>query len=325
MYELASRRALHDRARKQKKRRLVEFLVSIAFLALWWVTLAPQNIGGPLTYAVVSGTSMEPDFFSGDLIVAKVQSDYQIGDSVIYEIYGGFVVHQIISESSNGYRTQGVNNNAPDSWTVARDKVKGKLLASFPGVGQSLVNLINRPLVLGAVAAAIAGLLLLDFRPRKASARLKTLLAQAKLEPPPEKWAAGTWLSSMLFIMALGSLIATSIMLTNGVEFFPRVALTLAAAVAATVGFEVFGFWLSSGQSLDEPYRSIRLFGHRLYLLREEIDIPGKSELVDSAKHLHTMAEVANSTVVHIIRDDGHLNEFWLITDDLNYFWRVAT
>lgn len=325
MYELASRRALHDRARKQKRRRVVEFLVSIAFLAIWWVTLAPQNIGGPLTYAVVSGTSMEPDFFTGDLIVAKVQSDYQVGDSVIYEIYGGFIVHQIISESSKGYRTQGVNNNAPDSWTVSREKVKGKFLVSLPGVGQSLVYLVNRPLALGAVAAAIAGLLLIDFRPRKSSARLKALLTQAKLEPPPEKWAAGAWLSTMLLILALGSLVATSIMLTNGVEFFPRVALTLVGAILATVGFEVFGFWLNSGQSLSEPYRSIRLFGHRLYLLKQDIDIPGKSELVDSAKHLHQMAEIANSPVIHIIKDDGHVNEFWLITDDLNYFWRVSS
>lgn len=325
MYELASRRALHERARRQKRRRVVEFLVSIAVLALWWVTLAPQNIGGPLTYAVVSGTSMEPDFFSGDLIVAKAQSDYQVGDSVIYEIYGGYIVHQIISESSKGYRTQGVNNNTPDSWTVSREKVKGEYLVSIPGLGKSLVFLLNRPLALGALAAALAGLLLIDFRPHKTSVRLKSLLAKANLEPPPATWVAGTWLSSTLFILALGSLIATSIMLTNGVEFFPRVALTLVAAILATISFEVFGFWLTSGRSLSEPYRSIRLFGHRLYLLKQEIEIPGQSELVDSAKHLHHMAELANSPVIHIVKNDGHLNEFWLITDDLNYFWRVSS
>lgn len=324
MYALATRRALHDRARKQKRRHLADFLVTIVLIALWWATLAPHTIGGPLTYAVVSGTSMEPDFFSGDLIVARVQPDYEIGDSVIYEIYGGYIVHEIISESTEGFRTQGVNNETADSWLVPRENVLGEFIVSFPGLGKSLVFFRTHPLALGALVAAIAGLLMIDFRPRRISIRLKALLTQAKLEPPPEKWAAGAWLSSTLFMLALGSLIATSIMLTNGVNFYPRVALTLGAAIIATIGFELVGFWINSGQSLSEPYRSIRLFGHRLYLLKQEIDIPGESEMVDSAKHLHHMAEIANAPVIHILRENGQLHEFWLITDDLNYFWRVS-
>ena len=325
MYALASRRALHERARRQRRRHLLEFLTTIAVVATWWVTLAPMTIGGPLTYAVVSGSSMEPDFYSGDLIVAREQADYEIGDSVVYTIYGGYVVHQIISESSAGFTTQGVNNDTPDSWVVPQENVLGKQLIALPGLGQTLVFLRTHPLALGSAVAILAALLLIEFRPRRMSNRLAELLRQAKQEPPPQTWAAGKWLSSTLFMLAVGSLVATSIMLTNGVDFYPRVALTLIAAVLATIGFEVIGFWVNSGQALKEPYRSIKLFGERLYLLNEEADIPGESELVDSPTHLHHMAEVANAPIIHILRDNGRLHEFWLITDDLNYFWRVAS
>ena len=323
MYSLASRKTLHERARRQKRRHLAELLLTIGIVALWWVTLAPQTIGGPLTYAVVSGTSMEPDFYSGDLIVAKEQAEYEVGDSVVYTIYGGYIVHQIISESDEGFETQGVNNDTPDSWIVPRENVLGKFLIAVPSLGNSLVFLRTHPLALGGFVAALAALLLIEFRPRRLSKRLTSLLETAKLEQPPKTWAAGTWLSSTLFMLALGSLVATSIMLTNGVDFFPRVALTLVAAVIATIGFEVVGFWVNSGQNLEEPYRSIRTFGSRLYLVKQEVDIPGQSQLVDTSAHLHHMAEIANSPVIHIVRGNGHLHEFWLITDDLNYFWRV--
>lgn len=324
MYALATRKALHERSRKQKRRHLFELLATLSVVALWWVTLAPQTIGGPLTYAVVSGTSMEPDFYSGDLIVAKAQDDYQVGDSVVYTIYGGYIVHQIIAETEAGFETQGVNNDTPDSWIVPKENVLGKFLVAFPGLGQSLVFLRTHPLALGGAVAALAAILIIEFRPRRMSQRLTGLLKEAKLEPPPKRWSGGTWLSSTLFMLALGSLVATSIMLTNGVDFFPRVALTLIAAVVATIGFELVGFWLNSGQNLAEPYKSIQTFGHRLYLVKQEVDIPGQSELVDKAAHLQHMAEIANSPIIHIVRGDGHLHEFWLITDDLNYFWRVT-
>lgn len=324
MYKLATRHALHERARRRSRRHLIQFLTTLVLVFLWWITLAPQSIGGPLTYAVVSGSSMEPDFFDGDLIVAQTQSGYAVGDSVVYSIYGGYVVHQIIAESESGFKTQGVNNPTPDSWTVPPKNILGKQLVAFPGFGNTLVFLRTHPLALGALVALLAALLLVEIKPRRLSSRLESLVAQGVLELPPKKWTGGSWLVSTLFILATASLVATSIMLTNGVDFFPRVALTLAAAVVATIGFEVMAIWLASGNGFAEPYKSIRRFGKQLYLVDEAIDIPGDSQLLESSDQLHKLADAANSPILHIVRNGGRTHEFWLVTDDLNFFWRVS-
>ena len=324
MYKLASRHVLHERARRRSRRHLIQFFSTLVLVFVWWITLAPQSIGGPLTYAVVSGSSMEPDFFDGDRIVAQTQSGYAVGDSVVYSIYGGYVVHQIIAESESGFKTQGVNNPTPDSWIVPPKNILGKQLVAFPGFGKTLVFLRTHPLALGTIVALLAALLMVEVKPRKLSTRLELLVSQGALELPPKKWSGGSWLVSTMFVLATASLLATSIMLTNGVDFFPRVALTLAAAVVATVGFEVVAFWVSSGKGYAEPYRSIRRFGKQLYLVDEAIDIPGESQLLESAGQLHRLAEAASSPILHIVRNKARTHEFWLVTDDLNFFWRVS-
>ena len=60
----------------------------------------------------MSGT-IEPD----DLIITRKQSDYMVGDIVMYQTGGTPVTHRIISENEKGYRTKRVTQTMP---TMAR-------------------------------------------------------------------------------------------------------------------------------------------------------------------------------------------------------------
>ena len=57
----------------------------------------------------MSGT-IEPD----DFIITHKQSDYTVGDIVMYQTGGTPVTHRIISENEKGYRTKGDANNTDD-------------------------------------------------------------------------------------------------------------------------------------------------------------------------------------------------------------------
>lgn len=324
MYTLATRHQLHQRARHKARLRAIFAIVTLAVAFVWWLTIAPQAIGGPLTYAIVSGESMEPDLQDGDLFVARAQPDYAVGDSIVYTVYGGYVVHEILEQVALGYKTQGINNPYPDSWIVRNENVLGKQVAIVPGVGTTLVFLRANPLALGFAAATLAALLLLEVKPRKKSKRLSDLLIEAKREIPDRSWPVTTWLADGLLLLIATSFIATSLLLVRGVDFYPRVALSLLATVLVTVGFEILSSWINNGKSLNEPYRSIKTFGSRLFLVDSSVEIEGESQLVSSSKKLLALSEAARSPLIHLARNNGKLHEFWLVTDDINYFWRVA-
>lgn len=324
MYTLVSRHTLHKRARQRSRLRILSVAALLAVTAGWWLTLAPSAIGGPLTYAIVSGESMKPELQSGDLIVARKQNSYVNSDSIVYKIYGGFVVHEIISQNKLGFRTQGTNNPYPDSWLVPKEDILGKELAVLPGVGNSLVYLRTHPLALGVVAATLCAFLLIEVRPRRKSERLKDLLLEARREIPLKTWPVASFLADAMLLLVVTSLVATIVMLGRGVDFYPRVAMAVAATVIATICFELFSTWINNGISLSEPYRSIKLFGSHLYQIDSSIEIKGESKLLESPKQLLRLSEAAHSPILHMTRDSGKLHEFWLITDDLNYFWRVS-
>ena len=61
-------------------RKNVGWLAIIGLFAAWFVAFGPANLGGPATYVVVDGTSMEPTFVDGDLAVVHKSDRYRTGD-----------------------------------------------------------------------------------------------------------------------------------------------------------------------------------------------------------------------------------------------------
>jgi signal peptidase len=169
----AAVRALRDRtsATLRSIRRPVNagFLVVLAaVVGLWWTNLRPVALGGPASYLIVHGDSMNPVLASGDLVLARVQPSYGVGELVIYSVprgqigAGDTVIHRIVGgTASAGYTLKGDNNPAPDPWAVPRSDILGEATTVIPGVGNLLV-LIHTPLFAGAAAAVIAASIVLS-------------------------------------------------------------------------------------------------------------------------------------------------------------------
>lgn len=97
----------------------------------------------------MSGT-IEPD----DLIITHKQSDYRVGDIVMYQTDGTPVTHRIVSESDKGYRTKGDANNIDDGTDIAVENVVGKVVLVIPKIGAA-VRLVRTPIGMLSLFAAI--------------------------------------------------------------------------------------------------------------------------------------------------------------------------
>jgi signal peptidase I len=115
--------------------KVVGIVISILFL----LVLAPAQLGGRMTYAIITGNSMEPGFKRGDLILALSQAKYSTDDIVLYdhpEI--GLVFHRIIGVENNHFVFKGDNNSWIDSFQAAHSEIRGKHWLTIPNLGKSL-------------------------------------------------------------------------------------------------------------------------------------------------------------------------------------------
>jgi signal peptidase I len=155
---------------------LIKGVVLAAFLALavaWFFTLRPAFLGGPATYVTVTGTSMEPTLSDGDLVVLRERDTYGVGDVVAFRIRAGEpgagsrVVHRIIGGSdAEGYVTRGDNRTSDDFWRPTDTDILGELWLHGPGVGRYF-PVLRTPVVIAALASALAVWLVLDWGGRK--------------------------------------------------------------------------------------------------------------------------------------------------------------
>ncbi len=77
---------------------------------------------------VVLTGSMEPTIKSGEMIIIKEQTDYNVDDIVTYkEDRNFFVTHRIINKYENKYETKGDNNNLVDE-PIDKDQIEGKVI-----------------------------------------------------------------------------------------------------------------------------------------------------------------------------------------------------
>ena len=126
------------------------WLLFAGVLVLTW----PNTLGGQTGYVVVSGHSMEPTYYTGDLVVTRTTTSVRVGQVVVYDVpKGGLgsgmaVVHRVVGGTlSRGLTTKGDNNPSSDIWhPVARD-VRGVVVVHLPSAGRVLL-LLRSPLTL---------------------------------------------------------------------------------------------------------------------------------------------------------------------------------
>lgn len=137
--------------------RAVAAVVAAGVVAFGFLLVAPTSLGGGATWVSTTGTSMEPDIHSGDLVIARPARTYREGDVVAYrsQTLGGTVVlHRIIGEGPAGLITKGDNNNWVDPDRPSQRQLLGQQLVHIPAGGIWLDRLTH-PAALGVLTVAL--------------------------------------------------------------------------------------------------------------------------------------------------------------------------
>lgn len=139
-----------------------QLVAVLAIAGFWFVALRPQALGGPAGFALVNGTSMNPKYHTGDIVIVHRQAHYHVGEIVAYIVpkgtagAGAQVIHRLIGGNErSGFIVQGDNRTAPDVWHPKRSQIVGTAWAHIPRAGV-LVELLHTPLFLASLAAGIA-------------------------------------------------------------------------------------------------------------------------------------------------------------------------
>jgi signal peptidase len=145
------------------RRHLIRYGTTVLILllgAIWFFTLRSQTLGGPVDYVIVSGQSMEPTYYAGDLILMRKASQYEEGDIVQYTVPDGEpaagtrVIHRIVGKDEAGYITRGDNNNGVDIWRPTGDDIAGQEWIRIPNAGTYFLWL-RTPFILASLAALL--------------------------------------------------------------------------------------------------------------------------------------------------------------------------
>ncbi len=122
-------------------RRLRRHAGDVVFLIVALVAgffLWPSSLGGCTTLTIVAGHSMEPTYYTGDLVVSRC-GEYQVGDIVVYNppnVGAARVIHRIIGgDGEAGWVIQGDNNDFLDPWQPTNERILGKAVLHLPKVG----------------------------------------------------------------------------------------------------------------------------------------------------------------------------------------------
>jgi signal peptidase I len=196
-------------------RRVSLLVVLLAALAAAWAFL-PTAVGGAATFVITDGASMEPRVRTGDLIVVRTSSSYDVGDAIAYRSsVGATVLHRIIETDGDRYVVKGDNNGFIDADRPASRDVLGKQFLHISNGGSWFAGL-SRPIVLAALAALAVTLLsgsgkAMSTRRRKrrgtvtqhAATRAPRVIATL---PPPLRAAGAVTAAAAVAGIALGAL-----------------------------------------------------------------------------------------------------------------------
>ena len=137
--------------------RWAERLATAVLLMALGVLIWPATLGGWATYVVVNGTSMQPGYQTGDLVVLRRQSTYEVGQVAAFTVpdTDARIIHRITGgDPLKGYVFQGDNRTSPDQWRPVATEVLGRQVLHVPGAGRWLA-ILRQPVVLGGLFASI--------------------------------------------------------------------------------------------------------------------------------------------------------------------------
>jgi signal peptidase len=143
---------------------VVSSAIVVAVALLW-----PAQFGGLFGETLVNGTSMEPNYKQGDLVVTIRQPSYSKGDVVSLHVPAGQpgansrALHTIVAvDAAQSITTKSDASSVADPWKLTNGDIMGRALFSIPAIGPMLAS-IGTPIALGLTSGLLATLLLWRF------------------------------------------------------------------------------------------------------------------------------------------------------------------
>ncbi len=182
-------------------RRWAYLAIGFALFWAWFFLLRPASLGGPASYVVVSGTSMEPTLYTGDLVITRRQDSYEVGNIVAFRVEDGLVIHRIVGGTAeSGYVLRGDNRDSNDQWRPAPREIAGRLWLRLPRVGR-WVQRLREPANFAALVAVL-GLISLPGLGRARRWRRR------RMKVKRAGWIASSTLGNLLAAAALAASLA---------------------------------------------------------------------------------------------------------------------
>lgn len=156
---------------RSRVRTVAGWLLLAVIVVVWAFALRPTQLGGPATYIVVSGNSMEPTMSDGDLVMLRERPGYDIGDIITFEVPAGepgggtLVIHRVVDTDGDTFVPQGDNRDKVDDWRPTRETIRGSLFLHVPRGGEILMTALQ-PTLLAALAGGGATMWVLLRDPR---------------------------------------------------------------------------------------------------------------------------------------------------------------
>lgn len=133
-----------------------------------WLLAGPSQLGGPVTYVAVTGTSMEPAMHTGDLVIIRKAPEYHVGDVVAVDNaqLRSTVLHRIIAVEDGRFVLQGDNNDFVDTYRARPEDIVGRRWILIGQAGR-LVEMVRTPVGAAVLVMLIAGIAMTGGKKRK--------------------------------------------------------------------------------------------------------------------------------------------------------------
>jgi signal peptidase I len=136
-------------------------IILLAGLIVIWIAFAPAKIGGQVSYVMLNGISMEPNYHTGDLVIVRKEETYQVGDVISYHDpkMGQYIIHRIINIEQGQYIIKGDNNSWVDDYQPTNDEIAGKQWIYVPKLGKTM-QWVRVPLNMSLITGVLGGVLM---------------------------------------------------------------------------------------------------------------------------------------------------------------------
>ena len=148
------------------RKKVFSWILVAVVLGGWALFLRPVFLGGPASYVMVTGMSMEPRMHTDDLIVTRRDGGYRRGDIVAFRVpegepgAGATVIHRVVGGNGiDGYVTRGDNRELSDQWHPTDAEVEGRMLFLVPKAG-AVIAFVRAPLGIALIAAVLVFLVI---------------------------------------------------------------------------------------------------------------------------------------------------------------------